>query len=89
MRKVFAICLVAGMLLLAGCTGGGSTPEPSDSSDVTDSGSIVYDGVQTSNDVVRFVDHEAGVVCYYFAHPDGYAGQGGISCVPLNQTNLE
>lgn len=87
-KKLLAVVAVVLLAGLAGCTGGGDAPEPDRNTDATGDGTIVYEGVDTSNEVTRFVDREAGVVCYYFAYPDGYAGQGGLSCVPLNETEL-
>lgn len=80
---IIAVVLLVG---LAGCTGGGT--DATDNSDVTGDGAIVFDDVGTGDNVIRFIDREAGTVCYYFAHPDGYAGQGGLSCMPIENTNF-
>ncbi len=40
---------------------------------------------RTHPDVERFIDHEAGVVCWAF-DSDSFAG--GIHCLPLEQTRL-
>lgn len=73
---VIAVVLLAG---LAGCVGGSGeqTPDsgPSDE-DVQEGGSF--------EDVDRFIDREAGVVCYKFS---GFE-KGGLSCVPIEQTNF-
>lgn len=87
-RRVAAIAFVVALVALAGCMGGGDAPNAERNTNASTTGTAVYDDVTTSNDVVRFVDREAGVVCYYYAHPDSYAGQGGLSCVPMNQTDL-
>lgn len=85
---VIAVVLLAG---LAGCTGSGpSDADPSaQDTESTNAGTIVYENPPEGEGVIRFVDREAGVVCYVFARGDGYDGQGGLSCVPLNDTALE
>ena len=83
---VIAVVLLAG---LAGCIGGGdSGPEPSENTDASTQGEIVYENPPEGDGVIRFVDSEAGVVCYVFARGDGYDGQGGLSCVPIEDTNF-
>ena len=49
-----------------------------DASDATE----VYEDNQKSVD--RFIDREAGVVCYASVAYDG----GGLSCVPISETNF-
>lgn len=89
--KRTTIALIAVVLLagLAGCVGGDNSPDKEQNTEATTNGTIVYDGVETSDEVTRFVEAEAGVVCYYFAYPAIEAGQGGISCLPINDTALE
>jgi len=71
---VIAVVLLAG---LAGCVGG---EDPNNSGE--ERNGTVIDG-----EVTRFVDTEAGVVCYKYE--DDSWEQGGISCVPLEQTDLD
>lgn len=72
-RKLVLIALV----LLAGCLGGGTPSDEAQREDVSDH-------------VERFVDNDAGVVCWIYSDgsvaPEGQAG--GISCIPLEQTDL-
>ena len=72
---------------IAGCLGGGQE-QKQDNSDSSSEGVVVYKDVPDSGDVVRFVDREAGTVCYYFSKDGGYDGQGGLSCVPIEDTNF-
>lgn len=83
---IVAVVLLAG---LAGCTGSSgeeptSTPAPAETGEETT--------LEGQEDVTRFVDAEAGVVCYKFdaegASASGAGWNSGISCVPLNQTEL-
>jgi hypothetical protein len=82
-----AIALI-GVALLAGLAGCAGEPHPTTdkSPSVTGDGTVVYEN--GDEDVVRFVDREAGTVCYYFSSVDVDAGQGGLSCVPIDQTAL-
>lgn len=41
-----------------------------------------------SGDIVRFNDDEAGVTCWLLVDSSVYAGQGGLSCLPTNETDL-
>ena len=36
------------------------------------------------NEVIRFIDEEAGVVCWWTG-----SYRGGISCLPISQTKLD
>lgn len=37
----------------------------------------------------RFIDYEAGVVCYVYDNkPDSYAGKAGIACLLITETKL-
>ena len=75
--KMILIVLLATLFLVA-CN---ETPETG--GDETASNIIMT--VDRKN-VVRFVDDEAGVVCWMFDRTDGY---GGLSCRPLAETELE
>lgn len=44
-------------------------------------------GVGVPGYIDRFIDSEAGVVCWMFTLGGG-VGQGGMSCLPLDQTQL-
>lgn len=78
-RKLLMVAVVL-LAALSGCTGDGA--EESDSSTVETTESI-------PDDVTRFVDEEAGVVCYQFhAAPGSRASSGGIACVPITETKL-
>lgn len=40
------------------------------------------------NGVYRFIDNEAGVVCWIYLNSVDNADRGGISCLPINYTRL-
>ena len=67
--------LSALLLALAGCTQAG---EPVGKSERLNISSIGYG-------VFRFIDHEAGVVCWVYKGSE----KGGISCLPLGETRLD
>jgi hypothetical protein len=79
MRRILLVVLLG--WLLVGCA---PSEAPSDSSP-----NVHY--VTNYNlggfNVTRFVDAEAGVVCWVFS--PGQGGGGGISCLPIDQTKLE
>ncbi|QIR31212.1 hypothetical protein M1M18_gp088 [Halorubrum virus Serpecor1] len=79
-RKILLILAVVSTITLAGCVA--EQPEESpikaNASDATE----VYEDNQKSVD--RFIDREAGVVCYASVAYEG----GGLSCVPMNDTNF-
>ncbi|UBF19628.1 hypothetical protein HRTV-10_gp44 [Halorubrum tailed virus 10] len=79
-RKILLALAVVSTIALAGCVA--EQPEESpikaDASDATE----VYEDNQKSVD--RFIDREAGVVCYASVAYDG----GGLSCVPISETNF-
>lgn len=89
---IFALVLLA---LLAGCTSGNSTTQVNNNTDVSTQGEIIFEesGHYENGDstVTRFVDREAGVVCYkYDDKMDGeYGHAGGLSCMPIENTDLE
>ena len=70
--KWLLIVVLALAVLLVGC---GPPEEPQ---------AIVTGGASLTYNTTRFIDVEAGVVCYEFK--SGYAA--GISCLPLVDTNL-
>lgn len=82
-RIVLAAVLVLVMGLVSGCAGTGEPPNNEDSADAVDVvNSNGYKKFDIPNsDVLRFVDEEAGVVCYKLY-------SNGIDCLPLNETDL-
>ena len=38
--------------------------------------------------VQKRYDEQTDVICYLFCYKVGYAGAGGLSCLPRNQTSL-
>ena len=95
-RRVLALIALVALAGLAGCLSGGEespeqetqSPEPAEEADV-------FGEVIQSNDggeVHRFVDEEAGTVCYIFdeegAIGSGAGWQSGMTCVPIEQTNF-
>lgn len=90
---VFALVLLAG---LAGCLSGGDTGSSQATDTSVETETEVFGEIIKSNDggeVHRFVDREAGTVCYIFdeegAIGSGAGWQSGISCVPIEHTTLE
>lgn len=73
---VRAFVLVAFLLLLAACDSTLLTPE---------GGPTPASIGPSRNGVTRYLDTEAGVVCWVF---EGYQ-EGGISCLPVSSTRLE
>jgi hypothetical protein len=69
MKKIIVIVFL--MLFVTGC-GYGTVKE-----DAVDTVNINYS-------IIRIIDKEAGVVCYYTG--GGY--QGGVDCLSLKDTNL-
>ena len=45
--------------------------------------------VHITNDIERFIDREAGVVCWVFEDTVYEGGAGGLSCLPLDVTKLK
>jgi ABC-type Zn uptake system ZnuABC Zn-binding protein ZnuA len=86
MRKLLAILAIGALLALAGCAED-TQPNETDSS-ATTNGTVVYEDVPVSDDVTRFIDKEAGTVCYVYSGGGGYDGQGGLSCMPIEDTEL-
>lgn len=86
-RKHLILLAVIGLAALAGCLQDDGTP-PEQNTEASTNGVVVHESLETGEGVVRFVDEEAGVVCYGFAQNTGYDGQGGLSCLPLNETSL-
>jgi hypothetical protein len=75
-RYLIASACVVGCFLLAGCANPVVQGTPGTVSQVTTGG---------MSTVSRYVDTEAGVVCWLLK--TGYAG--GISCLPIDETRLE
>lgn len=74
------LCILACIALLVGCAPT-TDPLPAYSGDLSwETLDYTY-----ANMVYRFIDAEAGVVCYYV--DGGY--DGGLSCLPCSQTNLD
>lgn len=94
-RRSLAVIALAILAGLAGCVGGDSGPEPSENTNASTQGEIILSesGHYTSGDstVTRFVDREAGVVCYKYDDKMGgeYGHAGGLSCLPIEQTDLD
>lgn len=79
MKKFLLFALVVGSLLLSGCV----IEERPTRSERAISGAD--NGKPISDRVGRVVDTEAGVVCYIYEYYD----TGGISCLPLSETQLD
>ncbi|AAL54983.1 hypothetical protein HfxHF1_420 [Halophage HF1] len=79
-KRILLTLAVVSTIALAGCTAEqpAESPVKSNASDATE----VYEDNQKSVD--RFIDREAGVVCYASVAYEG----GGFSCVPMNDTNF-
>lgn len=86
-RKAIALIAVILLALFAGCSSAASddaqttdTPEPSEEQ-------------ETRDKITRVVYPDDGVVCYVMdeegAMASGAGWESGISCLPLNQTNVE
>jgi len=97
MKRTLALIVVVVLAGLAGCSGVNTdgtadatatpTPEPQEPQNVTQIAES-DDAFVDDYGIHRFVDDEAGVVCYTYKDGEG-AGQGsGLSCMPLNQTDL-
>lgn len=95
MKRTLALLSVVVLIGLAGCVGvntdgtaaAADTPEPHEPQNVTKIADET-DGFVDDYGIHRFVDEEAGVVCYTYKDGEG-AGQGsGLSCMPLNETDL-
>lgn len=73
-KKVLLFVLVALLVGLTGCISEGMN------------GNEYQNEPKTVHDnVIRFVDEEAGVVCYLYRGPQ----QGGLSCIPFSEVNRE
>jgi hypothetical protein len=85
MRRALLIGLVGLLALTAGCSGSSTDAQPTESTDTPAE-------VEAGDGIERFVDEEAGVVCYVSdkegATASGAGWKSGISCVPLNETDL-
>lgn len=47
------------------------------------------DPISISNKVDRFIDEEAGVVCWVYYQSSIEKAGGGLSCMPISETNLK
>jgi hypothetical protein len=74
MKKIIMMILV--LITLVGCA---SYPTESPIRDVPNDDIKIFDSL--SNGVFRFIDKEAGVVCWTVY-------QNGISCLPIGETKL-
>lgn len=94
-RTFIATVGAAGATGLAGCLGG-SDDTSDDQQYTTTERDAVFDEVAEADDggtIERFIDEDAGVVCYRLRR-EGAVGSGagwesGLSCVPLNETDLD
>lgn len=80
-RKTIALIALVALAGLAGCLGGGAEDVETPEEDVE------YESVEVHTDTTRFIDREAGVVCYKYGSPS--YDEAGISCLPIDQTDLE
>lgn len=78
MKKIVILFLVLAVLV-AGCT-----PAAQATDLEKENLKLIVDG-GLGRGTYRLTDEEAGVVCYVFM---GYQ-RGGISCLPISETNLE
>lgn len=79
-----AIALVS-MVALAGCsTGGGQADATPTAEDPAGGVHIAGDDDYRDGTLRRYVDREAGVVCWEKSMPDGTS----IDCLPIEQTDL-
>lgn len=79
-RKTLAFIGIVLLAGLAGCLSGGEESVERPEEDVE------YESVEVHTDTTRFIDREAGVVCYKYGSP-GW-DEAGISCLPIDDTNL-
>lgn len=86
MRKK-SLLLVA-VVLLAGLAGCGTTEDSTQSNSVGNNSMTQVTGEVPSDGTHRFIDEEAGTVCYIHNDDLGSGGAGGMSCLPLNETSL-
>lgn len=73
MKKILALSL---LILLVGCT---STPEK------LETDTTIFN--LHRGDVERFVDDEAGVICYVWA--TWGSSRGSMDCIPVSDTRLD
>ena len=76
MRRQLLVATVL-FVALVGCAPRGAVPEHA----ATES----LECTRWDTGVARCVDKEAGVVCWY----DTQCSRGGMSCLPIEQTNLD
>lgn len=81
-KTKFCVLILAAVVSLSACaTKPATLGEPEIVDVASDKLLMVWSSGGTYSAVQRFVDEEAGVVCYIYYR--------GISCLPVDQTNLE
>ena len=80
---------------LAGCLGPENMVEEKPATPTDSNSTVIHEGdggfKQGYSKVTRFVDEEANVVCYKYDEKMNteYGHAGGLSCLPMNDTDLE
>ena len=93
-RKTLALVALVALAGLAGCLGGGEESPEQQTETPTEDGEVFGEVIESNDggEVHRFVDEEAGTVCYIFdeegAMGSGAGWQSGMTCVPIEQTNF-
>jgi hypothetical protein len=87
-RKLWILIGVVVLVSLAGCLSAENPSAEADTTETTTEGSVVYEDVPSDGDVIRFIDEEAGTICYIYSKTGGYNGEAGISCMPIEDTDL-
>lgn len=82
LRRIGVTLLLITLTASAGCTGTPTDPAP-EVDTTAQTGSTEFQLGQ-GHTVERFIDREAGVVCYVARRSD----PGGIDCLPIEQTQL-
>ena len=82
MKRAIFVALL--LLLLAACTPQVLEEEPQAVASQAPDVVWVLTDASARYGAYRFIDHQAGVVCWVYAN----YGKGGISCLPLIETRL-
>ncbi len=82
-NKIFRIIVIAGILLLVGCVPPSGPVVLTSSPKENQSFSVTTFRLADGYLAQRFVDTEAGIVCYTVTSP------GGMSCLPISETRLD
>lgn len=82
-KAVIMLLLIA--LLLVACTGNNNVETKVVETPTSTRLRIEDIATEVAPDVYRFIDEEAGVVCYVYE----FVKRGGISCLSVEQTKLE